>query len=475
MNYSEITQVDDSSKDFSFVTTANTRVQHISNSNTSYRGYYTLLFNLSSKMVRLNELITSMYLDTYGLKSLVKSSESIACFTYNLIKAVKLSHTDISFSSDRNVYNHTIVNGVKIYTGVGYQATMNLVSMFEDKGLLLCEKGYKFKTSKRSGYISLTQALVNMVEDNVDLEMINIKENKAVILVRDTEDKPLEFTSTKYTRGIIKVLTNYNKFMTKHEVTLDGVKLDAGLCRIFNNDFNHGGRLYTSGHSYQGVPSFKRKHILIDGEPTAEVDIKGSHIAMLHAMSNSYLLDGWDSYSIEMDGIAEYDQKTLSYLLCFHNNKYNPFRNLVKIALLIMVNADSQAKATYSLNEKIEKELLITQEKLEAMSQDELSLLNVCGLKNVNLKLLFKRLKVKHKAIQHHFFSGVGVELQKIEGDIFTRVADICVVKQYPVLIIHDSCRAKVTHITAIGEFITQAWCEYIGDTSNLKLEYEIN
>jgi hypothetical protein len=42
MNYSEITQVDDSTKDSSFVTTANTRVQHISNSNTSYldRIYY---------------------------------------------------------------------------------------------------------------------------------------------------------------------------------------------------------------------------------------------------------------------------------------------------------------------------------------------------------------------------------------------------------------------------------------------------
>ena len=262
--------------------------------------------------------------------------------------------------------------------------------------------------------------------------------------------------------------------MSNHSVTLDGEQLDTGLCRIFNKDFKQGGRLYTSGNSYQGVFAYRRRDILIDGAPTAEVDIKGSHISMLHTLSNSHFLDGWDSYSVEMDGVAEYDKDTLSYILCYSNEKYNPFRNLVKLALLIMVNASDQSTAEYALNDKIKSDLLKTKSDLEDMDEESLEGLMVCGLKNVNIKELFKKIKKKHLGIGHHFFTGVGSELQKMEGDIFTMVVDMCIDKGYPVLVIHDSCRAKVEHIREIGKFIEQAWSAVVGDIRNLQLEYEV-
>jgi hypothetical protein len=478
MNENNLGQVYDSNKEVEVVTTANTSKLASPISTPSYtysRGYYTLLFNLSSKMVRFNDLVRKMYVAKYGSKSLVKSEEAIACFSYNLIKAVKLGQYEVSFSSDRNVYNHVILNGEKIHTGVGYTATMQLVDLFEDEGLLLVEKGYKFSKLKKSGFIQLTQRLVDMVEDNVDTEVLVMKQSKDVLILRNDKGLPLEFVANKYTRSIIKVLTKYNKFMSGHVVTLDGETLDTGLCRIFNKNFKQGGRLYTSGNSYQGVYAYRRKDILIDGAPTAEVDIKGSHISMLHTLSNSYFLEGWDHYSVEMDGVAEYDTDTLSYILCYCNEKYNPFRNLVKLALLIMVNADDQVTAEYALMEKIKAELSKTKTDLEKMDEGSLENLMVCGLKNVNITELFKKIKKKHLGIEHHFFTGVGNELQKLEGDIFMIVVDMCIDEGYPVLVIHDSCRAKEEHIQEIGGFIERAWSEVVGDTRNLQLEYEVN
>lgn len=443
------------------------------------RGYYTLLFNLSSSMVKMNEIVGRLYLDKYGISSYTKSKDAIACFTYNMITAVKRGFTEISFSSDSNRYKEIIVNGNKISTGVGYDATIKLVLLFEELGMLTREIGYKincemgFGNKSKSGYITLTQKMIEMVEMNVDLEKVKVGVRNDVLLLKDKKSNPLEFPSTNYTKEIIKVLTRYNKFMSKQDVRLDGEVLDTGLARIFNIDFNNGGRLYTSGNSYQGVFAHSRKRITINGNKTAEVDIKGSHISILHTMCNSLMLDGYDPYDIPMDGVAEYDRDKMAFMLCFVNEKHNPFRNLVKVALLIMVNADSQHKASYSLRDKINQQLKYSTLELESQSDDFLSTLTFYGLKNIDIGKLFKVIKKKHDAIKEHFFSGAGVWLQKLEGDIFTKVIEMCLEKEYPVLIIHDSCRAEIQHIQEIGDFIKLAWMDTVGDILNLKLEYE--
>lgn len=441
------------------------------------RGYYNLVYNLSKNMVGLYSTLRKMYSIHYSTSNLNEIEVSLECLAYNLIRAVKLSQSELSFSSDRNRYNNVMLNGRKIPTGVGYSGTMKVVSMLEDKGLLTCVKGYNIKSpfgdKVKSGYISITQELVSLVESNVDLEKIKIGVRNDVLFLRDKKGNDLEFLSNKYTKEIITVLNKYNKMMNKCDVRIGDVQLDTGLARIFNTDFEHGGRLYTSGNSYQGLPAFMRNKITINGFPTAEVDIKGSHISILHTLCNSRLLDGYDPYEIDMEGIAEYDMKTMSLMLCQYDAAHNPFRNLVKVALLIMINASNYQAAKGALEAKINDQLSHTVAALDSMDDLQLSVLTLCGLKDVKVDLLFKKIRSKHSAIKEHFFSGAGVWLQKMEGDIFTKVIERCIEKDYPVLIIHDSCRADVRYIKEIGEFLTTAWFEVVGDVSNLKLEYE--
>lgn len=441
------------------------------------RGYYSLLYNLSKPMSKLYNVVSGMYLDKYGSVSLSKSKVGIECFTYNIIKAVKLGQKEVSFSSDNRRYKSVVINGKAISTGVGYESTLNIVDLFEKKGFLFRHTGYKisgeFGAKSKSGYIEITQKLIELVELNVDLDKIKMGARSDVLILRAEDNSSLEFPSTKYTKEIIKVLSKYNKLMDNHDVRLGENKLDTGLARIFNIDFQHGGRLYTSGNSYQGVAATLRKHITIDGNQTAEVDIKGSHISILHTIVGSRLLDGYDPYDIDMDGIAEYDLEKFSFMVCSYNEQHNPFRNLVKIAMLVMVNADSQQKASYALREKIDSQVNIPKDELEHLSDQELYSYLLYGLKNINIQKLFKAIKKKHDAIKEYFFSGAGVWLQKMEGDIFTKVLEQCIAHNYPVLVIHDSCRADVRHIKHIGDFITQAWYEVVGNINNLKLEYE--
>lgn len=480
MNDFENTQVYDSTRETLKATTVNAESVSLTYSPTLQftRGYYSILYNLSSKMVKLNNYFSKLYADKYGKQSLSQSKSAIECCTYNLIKAVKLSQKEISFSSDRNRYTKVILNGNEIKTDVGYIATMQMMELLSDLGLITITKGYKVNTEfsgvkSKSGYFTLTQSLVNLVEDNVDLHRVRIGTKRSVVVLRDDNKTDLSFTETRYTKEIINVLSKYNKMMDKHTVMYKDVQLDTGLARIFNNDFNSGGRLYVTGGSYQTIPSQTRNMITIDGKPTAEVDIKGSHISILHTMVGSRLLKGYDPYEIEMQGVAEYDLPKQSFMLDTVDAKHNPFRNLVKVALLIMINADSHGKAVGAMEAKIESQIHLALDKIEDKPVEELALLRFYGLKNIDVRELFRRIKKKHKVISEYFCSGAGVWLQKMEGDIFTKAVDRCVDEDIPVLVIHDSMRCIDTDVTKVSSFIETAWLDVVGDTTNLQLEIE--
>jgi hypothetical protein len=488
MNYSEITQVDDSTKEIeklpllmhrSILPLTSTTPSTTDRDTLPFsRGYYSLLYNLGSKMVKLNNIFIKMYVETYGKQSVSQSISAIECFTYNLVKAVKLMQSEISFSSDRNTYTNVIINGKAIACNVGYTATIQMAEMLSDYKLITITKGYKVPTvfggvKRKSGYLTLTQSLINLVEDNVDLHRLRIGTKKSVVLLRDDNKRDLDFTESRYTKEIIRVLNKYNKMMDKHTVMYKDVQLDTGLARIFNNDFNSGGRLYATGGSYQTIPSQTRHLITIDGSETAEVYIKGSHISILHTMVVSRLLKGYDPYERDMTGVAEFNTAKLTFMLDAVDTKHNPFRNLVKVALLIMINADSHRKAIGAMDIKIESQINLPLDKLEDKPIEELALLKFYGLTNINVNELFRRIKKKHEVISEYFCSGAGVWLQKMEGDIFTKVMDRCVDESIPVLIIHDSARSKVNDVKRVGAFIEDAWLDVVGDTLNLQLEYE--
>lgn len=60
--------------------------------------------------------------------------------------------------------------------------------------------------------------------------------------------------------------------------------------RVFNQgdtsefDWNKGGRLISMGDSYQQLPRIERKEMKLNGEAVVEIDIRASHLTILHAL-----------------------------------------------------------------------------------------------------------------------------------------------------------------------------------------------
>jgi hypothetical protein len=75
--------------------------------------------------------------------------------------------------------------------------------------------------------------------------------------------------------------------------------------RVFNQgdlpdfDWNRGGRLISLGDSYQQLPSSERRKMKLDGEPVVEIDLRASHLTILHALLGLHFdAAGADPYEV---------------------------------------------------------------------------------------------------------------------------------------------------------------------------------
>ncbi|MFD1786522.1 hypothetical protein ACFSC3_02945 [Sphingomonas floccifaciens] len=101
---------------------------------------------------------------------------------------------------------------------------------------------------------------------------------------------------------LANLMNEFNRLMAPH--VLGGAEHDA-FYRTFNcgddPDFawNMSGRIYSAG-GYQNVSKADRKKLTINGEPAVEVDIRASHLTILHALEGVPLPSG-DNDPFDLD------------------------------------------------------------------------------------------------------------------------------------------------------------------------------
>lgn len=173
------------------------------------------------------------------------------------------------------------------------RATPRLVAMLEDAGL----------STAAIGQLRTTE---------------NVRLKAAAPGHRQT--KPLiDYTDTAETNGFRAVLAEVNALIAATRIDLDLPALSGPLTalegpdeedrpdandrtarqlyRVFNNSrFDQGGRFY--GGFWQSLRKEDRKHILIDGEPTVELDFKSMHPRLCYQFENKTLAPDVDPYLI---------------------------------------------------------------------------------------------------------------------------------------------------------------------------------
>lgn len=164
--------------------------------------------------------------------------------------------------------------------------------------------------------------------------------------------------------------------------------------RVFNNrDWEQGGRFY--GAWWMACPSRLRRHIIIGGKRTVEVDYKGLHAAMLFAE---------EGLPIPND----------PYERCLTKAGNKAERKVVKLTFNALLNADSVA----GINEIDGYDA-----KLTGRNWDD-----------------FKRFIVSSfPEFKQHFASGVGLRLQRKDSDLAETVMLRFAAMNYACLPVHDS------------------------------------
>jgi hypothetical protein len=153
------------------------------------------------------------------------------------------------------------------------------------------------------------------------------------------------------------------------------------LRRIFNRkSWKCGGRAYGAFHQDM-LRKYMRKDILIDGQPTAEIDFSAYHILMLY----------------HQEGIDYQDDP---YTVC----EGTEMRAIYKAVGLIAINAESNKSAYGAIRDELRAR------GIPAPQRDE------------PLKTLVRKFREAHKGIEHHLFSDAGIELQNIDSKIMNAI-----------------------------------------------------
>lgn len=250
--------------------------------------------------------------------------------------------------------------------------------------------------------------------------------------------------------------------------------------RVFNEDFDHGGRFFSA--LIQQIPKYMRDRLTINGNKTVELDYSAQHLRMLYQQigidyrDDPYgaLIDKSDVTSNYIDDIikitpnADEIKLTTAKTGLYPNievfTKFRRFKNMserakYKVAQLILINA----------TEKPDKK---PDKKGKKMSAEEVAIRAVMnklidsGVANVKQKVvedIINRFKKVHEPIVDFLFSGIASELQNLDSKIMNEILVTLARKGIPALSYHDSIRVEEQHEDVLRGLMMEVYKKHVG------------
>ncbi len=215
----------------------------------------------------------------------------------NLIDMAPFSDGFVSYSRNTHSPEYKLIN----YSA---QNISKVVDFLENEGLTENQLGYfsQDRDRCRMSRMRATKELINLF-DEYGVKQVEIMEEKKVglIILRNELKQPIHFQDTEFTLSATANLQKINDLLSSHNIVIgpDYNIHRKYLHRVFNFDFNHGGRFF--GSDWQRLNSSKRQLIKIDNSPVIELDFKSLHPTMLYALkgiqleSDAYKLKGYSS------------------------------------------------------------------------------------------------------------------------------------------------------------------------------------
>ena len=210
----------------------------------------------------------------------------------------------ISYSRTRAYYS-----GKRRYHGTAY-SFRTVVPMVDELAYLGWIKNHKAPASPTGGWQSRMKATPHLLAA-VTIPLVRFYPIETIRL-KDSTKHLIDYRDTAKTLAMRRSCSVINEALGRQAVTIeapgavrDGPVIRCGdhvlypsmtsVYRVFNRDFQHGGRFY--GGWWQNAKSKDRKYLRINGQPTVELDYSQLHPRLTYRMAGKPLTG--DAYDIE--------------------------------------------------------------------------------------------------------------------------------------------------------------------------------
>ncbi|UUW39720.1 hypothetical protein VP14_033 [Vibrio phage VPMCC14] len=377
--------------------------------------------------------------------------------------------------------NHNWCNKKKFNASFNYMKS--LISMLECNGVVKNINGFIFGSDgnedKISSLLIITPTFIDwcnsissvddekslpvriedcLLEPNVSVVEIRVRTNpnnrKEYKVVKPEPKDKLFYAQACY------FVEKYNEVIANRIVEIDGYRVpELFFRRIFNSDMEHGARFYDRGE-IQSKNATIRSTITIDKEETIEVDYSSLHYCLC-AEKEGLNLKGKDPYKFDFE--VEIDEDEIKEWKKKYNihHKYDPVRNLKKVAVLAMFNAKDRSSATSAISKKIKDDF----------NYEDKSMRRFVGVKNVSVVKLIDGILEHNKEVEKYFNSGIGLHLQFLDSQMiehcisrFMEIDEVC-------LPVHDSLIVKRSLGDFAQEVMEEAYLKVMGSKINCRVE----
>lgn len=352
----------------------------------------------------------------------------------------------ISYSRTTNQYTQNRYRN----SGIGIKPLKSAIAILESLELIESHVGQQRPQHKERGILSRLRgmpALFDMFTAKEFEETVSslLEKPKSIdpIRLKNKKGDLIEYEDNATTNSMRKSINKYNEFLSWSGISLshlgedqagnEGFEIDTSrkqVYRTFNSTFERGGRFY--GGWWQDVPSHLRPFIVINGEPTVELDF-GSMIA--HQAYSNCGLSYWD-----------------------HHNDTDPYevpdtalpRKLKKHAFTRLMACRSKGGAIGSLLRTIESETEFSEYR---------------SLTRRDISDLIQKVIQKHTLIADQFFAMSPLEYQYQDARVCEAIITACVEEEIPVLTIHDSFIVPQENEDRLRAIMTAAFRNEVGNS----------
>lgn len=388
------------------------------------------------------------------------AKKSVCCVLLNINNTIKSNKKGLVITLDENSYKHSkIINGKNTKRKVSYTYTrkfIDFLEMYDYASLTLGGDPVKFGfVNGKWGALEFTRTTLSINNKLQQLYNKLVKSRSGydrlenlVILRSKNSKSEKEFKMNTHIKAIYDFLYNYNTFSEDVEFIVCGQHIDVQIYKIFNEDFNKGGRSQMVS-DYQRLTSEERKDASLAGKDIVCYDYVAFEPSIVYSMNQEVM---------EMD-----DPYVIPSLLELGYSE-DIARKLCKLVILISLNVESRNDAKLAINKSISENMNVT--KLYESGEIPNKLIPV--------SVILDHVIEYHHMIADAFFSAKGLVVQNVGSAINDYILDY-MLQHHKQLVVqtHDEFIVNEDYEEELKETMFRAYEYVLGFSDNCKIKKE--